>query len=129
MATQHTATLVASRTWRASQSPFVSPAFTWPDGAISAELVIASADFTQPTQQATFTLERSLDGGATWAQEAFLVCSGGFNRNGSPATPGIILSPDAIELGAGSQFKLRANMAYSGPNFTGPVVANWWTEP
>jgi hypothetical protein len=124
--TLHSTTLIASRTWRASQSPFTSPAHNWPSQVMRLELVIATADFTQSTQHATLTFEKSTDSGASWQFVAEATFDGGTDRHG-PITPGIIFSPDPSELAVA--FQVRARMATSGPNFTGALVANWETEP
>lgn len=126
MATPHTATLTASRTWRASQSPFTSAARDWPTRVTRLELVISSSDFTNPSQHATVTFEKSVDNGASWQFVAEATFDGGTDRHG-PITPGIIFSPDPSELDV--DFQVRARMVTSGPNFSGPLVANWETEP
>lgn len=126
MATQHTATLVASRTWRASQSPFTSPPIDWPSQVTRLELVVQTADFTGPTQTAVVTFERSRDAGATWDFVAQAPFTGGTDRHG-PITPGLIFGPDSSELLV--PFQVRVRMATTGPNFTGPLVASWETEP
>lgn len=128
MATSHTVTLVNSRTWRANQSPMTSPSRNWPSNVTSIELRIDTSDFTQPTQTATFTLERSLDVGLTWDFVASGSFVGGLHpRRGTPIQPNMTFTPDSSELLV--PFLVRARLELSGPSFAGPLVLNYTTEP
>lgn len=121
-----TVTLVPSRTWRANQSPMVSPARAWPSQVPWIEVRIVTTDFSSASQQATFTLERTLDGGATWDYVASGAFIGGVHpRRGTPIQPNMTFTPDSSELLA--PFSVRLRLELVGPSFTGPLVMTWET--
>lgn len=128
MATQHGPTTVLGfRIWRTNQSPFTTPAVNWPADALAAELIITTTDFIQATQQATFTIDKSIDAGITWEFVTAATFIGGVDRHGNPITPGIQFTPDSSELLV--PFRVRVRLDQTGPNFTGGLDLTYWTEP